>query len=451
MFSHACPRAVRRRLRVPFVALLAAAALSGCASRKREPLAAEALRDALADPWAQAPAVERADGIDLAEAERVALVLNPSLRAARLKARIPAEGALRAGRLDDPELDIDVMRIVEGVEQPWILGSAVAFTLPLSGRLGAEKAKANAEGRAALVEAWIAERETVRDLRRAWAEWTEASASVAIVDGTRARLDEIARIADRLAEEGELTNAEAGAFRIALAEHAIEVATLSAAERERRAGILRLMGLLPDAPATLASGGRTAVAVDADLSAVDVERLAPEVQLRRAEYDVAEEALQLEIRRQYPDLRLAPAYGREDGMDRLGGGLSVPLPIFDGNRRAIAEADATRAAARAAWEDSVQRAACDAAAARLRLVAAGERLAAVRDTLLPVAERRLADARRLVDLGEFNTLVLVDAVEADERARLSLVAAERDAALAAADLAFFAHSEPIAPSAETAP
>jgi len=173
--------------------------------------------------------------------------------------------------------------------------------------------------------------------------------------------------------------------------------------------------------------------------------------LRRAEYDVAEEALQLEIRRQYPDLRLAPAYGREDGMDRLGGGLSVPLPIFDGNRRAIAEADATRAAARAAWEDSVQRAVCDAAAARLRLVAAEERLAAVRDTLLPVAERRLADARRLVDLGEFNTLVLVDAVEADERARLSLVAAERDAALAAADLAFLAHSEPIAPSAETAP
>ena len=50
------------------------------------------------------------DGLTLAEAELVALVYNPDLRLARLKAGVAKASAEHAGRWDDPKLSIDVSR-----------------------------------------------------------------------------------------------------------------------------------------------------------------------------------------------------------------------------------------------------------------------------------------------------------------------------------------------------
>src|SRR5687768_15526793 len=73
------------------------------------------------------------DGLSLAEAEVVALFFNPSLRAARLKAAVPLASAEHAGRWEDPELVVDAERILQSVEDPWVLGGVLNFTLPLSG------------------------------------------------------------------------------------------------------------------------------------------------------------------------------------------------------------------------------------------------------------------------------------------------------------------------------
>ena len=81
------------------------------------------------------------DHLSLSEAESVALVFNPGLKTARLKAKVPLMGAKEAGRWDDPELDIDLLRIMENVKDPWIIGSSLSFTIPISGRLALYKDK----------------------------------------------------------------------------------------------------------------------------------------------------------------------------------------------------------------------------------------------------------------------------------------------------------------------
>ena len=64
-----------------------------------------------------------------------------------------------------------------------------------------------------------------------------------------------------------------------------------------------------------------------------------------ADYAAAEDDLQLEVARQYPDLHLGPGYAWNNGNagdDRWSLGLSLELPILDQNQGPIAEAEARR-------------------------------------------------------------------------------------------------------------
>ena len=64
-----------------------------------------------------------------------------------------------------------------------------------------------------------------------------------------------------------------------------------------------------------------------------------------ADYDIADQALRLEIANQYPAISLGPAYNYDHGVTKLPFSLALALPPWDLNRRAIAQAEASRAAA----------------------------------------------------------------------------------------------------------
>src|SRR5687768_8090871 len=84
----------------------------------RDPAAAEVVAYAkqLAARGYTPVSYDPADGLNLAEAEVVALFFNPELRLVRLKADVPRVGAAEAGRWEDPELEVDAERIIESVE-----------------------------------------------------------------------------------------------------------------------------------------------------------------------------------------------------------------------------------------------------------------------------------------------------------------------------------------------
>jgi outer membrane protein TolC len=84
----------------------------------------------------------------------------------------------------------------------------------------------------------------------------------------------------------------------------------------------------------------------ADLSSSQVRRQAllsrSDILQALADYAASQASLQLEIAKQYPDVRLTPGYQYDQGDNKWSLGLSVDLPVLNRNQGPIAEAMARR-------------------------------------------------------------------------------------------------------------
>lgn len=444
----------RRRIRMLAAAGLAAGAMAGCQSYEPVPLRlgehgaaflartpegteVAAFAKSLREQAAQG-AVERgrdfdlSDGVTIAEAEATAMVFNADLRVARLKAGVTQAGERNAGLWEDPTLGVDLTRIIQSVEHPWKIMSSVGITIPVSGRLEVEREKATAEHAAELARIVEQEWGTRIELRRAWVEWSALEAQRGATREFLTRLDEVVGVVDTLERAGEMARTEARLFRIERGTRQADLASIELREVEARATVVRLIGLSPTAPVTLTAmleptGGSEDVAAAREaLSARN-----PTVLVAVTEYEVAERALKLEVRKQYPDLTVGPGYGREDGDDELLLGVSLPIPVLNGNRRGIAEARAQRDVARAVVEGALERAMSELHAAEAQRRAAATAREGIEREIVPMVDAQYADTRRAAQLGELNTLVLLETLTRQHEAKVKLVEARRDEVLAA--------------------
>jgi cobalt-zinc-cadmium efflux system outer membrane protein len=133
------------------------------------------------------------------------------------------------------------------------------------------------------------------------------------------------------------------------------------------------------------------------------------MRLAKAEYAVAERTLDAEIRKQHPDLTVGAGPGTEEGDSRVLFGLGLPLPILNANRRAIAEARASRDVAKAAAEATYEELIGELSRARINYEAAQVRIEFLKNELVPLVDQQLNDAKRLARLGEFQTLISLEA------------------------------------------
>jgi cobalt-zinc-cadmium efflux system outer membrane protein len=440
----------------PSAAALAAAlhvSLSGCVSYESRPLQLDrtqrayllrALDGPVLDEWntlrgerSDAALFDPSDGVSLAEAEAVVLVFNRDLRNARLAAGVTQASAENGGLWRDPSLGVDFSQIVSGASQGLETIVTIGFTLPLSGRLELEKKRLGAGHAAQLARVAAREWEVVAALRRAW---TERAAIARHVEATRdvlARVEQVTAIVDRMEAAGELARIEARLFRI---EDAKLRARLSALESDLSRATHAIEAILDLPPATgrVLSGEfastslRLANARDTTLAALAETN--PAVVVARAEYEVAERRLEEEIRKQWPDLDLAPGYGEQDGDRQWVLGVGVALPILNGNRQGIAVAEAEREAARGRAEAELERALGALLAAEERVAQSLARREVLERTLVPLIEAQYEETREVARLGEVKTLVLLESLKQQLEARSELIAAHRDEALAAIDI-----------------
>ncbi|MEQ8819893.1 MAG: TolC family protein [Sumerlaeia bacterium] len=421
---------------------------TGCASYSRKPLLEDEFQQVLErrspveNTIVQGVSVDAYgpdDGLTLEEAELLALYLNPRLRSARRDAQVLSASARYANLWQDPEIGADALRILEDVEESWIAGASLSFTIPISGRLSVAKDQSKAEARAAIVEAWTEEQQVLLELRQTWAEWEAATETLSVNRSLYGDLQRLVELTNRREELGELIAAEAVAFRLAEARLRLAIEQIEAEKAQARLRVIDLLGLLPGADVALVPDEAHAPA-SADGPDVVYQR-SPQVLLAAARYHAAEERLRLEVRKQYPDINLGPLYGYEEGMSRLGLGFSIPIPILNANRQGIAEADAAREAARAEWEQAVQEALSAKAQAEAALAAAQQRVATLEETIVPLAAQQIDQARQLAELGELNTLLILEALQAEREAELDLIDAQADVQTAAVQLRFVVPDE----------
>lgn len=433
-----CARPPSRALALACLTLLAA----GCARYERQPLIAEEFRSALEGRSLEAFALAQPDrdasadspvALSASEAEIVALHLNPRLRSAREAAGVARVSADHAGYWDDPEFGVDALRVLESVDEPWIAGASLSFTIPISGRLAVAKDAAEAEARVALLEAWSEEQAVLRELREALADFEAARRSRVIVAEQLERLGALVALTNRREELGEMIAVEAVAFRLAEARLRLDLGGHESEEEQARSRALELLGLLPDAKVAFAfpeGGAELATPFDEE----DMAARCPAVLVAAARYEVAEERLRLEVRKQYPDIAIGPLYENEEGTSRLGVGLSLPIPILNGNRPGIAEAEAARQAARADWERAMQESLSALRRGESVLAAAEARLETLRSVVAPLANKQIEQARRLADQGEVNTLLILEALQSEREAALDLANAAASVSRAQAAL-----------------
>ena len=352
----------------------------------------------------------------LEDVAKVAVVGNSGLNKLRIESATAENVARESGWWEDPELDVDLMRIVNPSDNPWLGGASLSFSVPLSDALGLEKKAAFAYSRAAADEIIAAENEVASNAKMAAIRYLylkETVRTLAVFDEDE-RMKNAFAAAETLAEAGELATTEVAAAKRRRHEriHRLRQARDGADEAESE--LRKLLGVSPNTELVFASNPAESCPHDC----MPPERKAlsyvqhPRVRAALHRFDGGEAALEAEISRQYPDLKFGPAYSREEGLDRFGivGGIS--LPLWNRNRKAIAEAegkrDASRADALALWKEIVE----DVSAARKKLRRLLEHRA-------ENAAKSVQEVNALSDAGEIDALGFIAAREEILEARLS--------------------------------
>jgi CRISPR system Cascade subunit CasA len=376
------------------------------------------------------------DGLSLAEAELLALVYNPDLRLARQRAGIVTAVAEVAGLPDDPSVSAQVLHITENVPDEWVVTTGLAITIPISGRLDVEKERAGAAAAAALEEVARDEWSTVGALRHAWLAWSADRLEAEATDAIIAQLESVVASTSRLADAGELARTEATLFALEQDTRRARLTDLYGRIIAREQTIRSLLGLSPDASVELHP--TVAIEPPPGTEAEHVDRIGTGnlgLATLRSRYEVAEHALDLEIRKQIPDITLGPAYELDQGQSRVGFISGIPLPILNANKEGIARARAERELARALFETGYEQLVAQHAIARARMDAARARREILSATVVPLADRQVTDARTLVELGEGSALVLLESLSRAHETKLRLIDARRAEADAIVEIA----------------
>ncbi len=423
--------------------------LAGCQSYERAPLdlgshraivdlrlqqteQLSAFAERLAERRAGTPEpFDPTDGLSPEEGEVLALFYNPDLRLARLNAGVALADFENAGLWEDPVFGFDGAEILSPAD-PFEYGFTLSLTIPISGRLGVEKDRASAAYETELRKIVDAEWTTRAEVRRAWGTWTAASQRVELLRDAIWQIERISSITDRLESVGELSRVEGRLFRIELADERAEFVQAELQMVRSKMDLLGLMGLSPDAPIALETAfpGAEPPTVDDDISRLIEANTA--LAVRRAAYQVAEDSLRLEVRKQYPDITIGAGPGSEGEDDRLLLGFSIPIPSLNANRAGIAKARAMREVARVATEIEFERLIRELAGAKSTLTTARTRRELFESEIVPMVSEQGDEIERIAALGEVDTFLLLETVTRlfDTKSRLlELRLAELDASI----------------------
>jgi outer membrane protein TolC len=334
---------------------------------------------------------------DLRALTLAAFYFHPALDVARAQWRVAQAGEITAGARPNPAVSVGPqynLNAASGVT-PWLAFADFEIPIETAGKRGYRVAQARHLSQAARLNIVAAAWQVRSGLRDALLDWASASQRLELLRRQAALQEQALQRLDQKLAAGAIAGAEVLPHRIALQKARVEAGEAERLRAEARGRVaaalsvplaalvaVELPAALPDFPATnewtTAEARRAALHGRADLLAA------------LADYEASQAALQLEVARQYPDLKLGPGYEYDQGENKFGLLLGAELPVFNRNAGPIAAARARReeAAARFTALQARMLGEIDSALAATR--AAGEQLAKVDQWL---ATQRLQQER----------------------------------------------------------
>lgn len=414
---------------------MAACLAASCASYEPQPLDPRAILERV-DVARRTPAPDDAVAVDHEQALRWLAEHGPEVqevlatwRTAHERARIPTPWP-------NPQVMVGPQYGTGSgfTESAWTSMAQLTIRIPISDRLGAQDALDSARAESLRIDAVLRigelERAVLGDLAQLQLARLRADELGALADGAALAASVMAR---SVLDAGRGSALDAAVLELDAARARTDAV---AAERDVDVVLHRLasqLGVSAERLATLAPAiadwlPAAHVALDDPSLRERLLRNRPELVSLRADYEVAERALRLQIELQYPDLQLGPQYNAEPGGDLQVWGLSIQLlaPLFDRNQKAIAEALAHRDEVRTRYESATRKALAELDAAQRAVTRETERLANLREQVLPLANTHAALARRAAQAGEGDALRILEIERNARRLRAEALEAERD-------------------------
>ncbi len=351
----------------PARALLAAGVLlTGCSAQpyKPAPLSAEASASALesrslADPGlrsfeefqlGRAASTWPPDTWDFQSLSLAALYFSTELDTARARVAESQAELTTAGARPNPTLGV-----TPGIPSPYLLTLDLSFPLETAGKRRYRIESAQSSVLASQLDLAQAAWSVRAKVRAAMLEDIVAGETAeSLRSEVKTREDQVELI-ERMASLGESTRLQADAARIELSRAHAALGAAESEAAEARAALAAAIGV----PAAALQGLRLSwldlkhppPAESLPVAEIRREAVINRLDVRSAleQYAAAEADLRLQIAKQYPDIDIGPGYTYEEKRSYFTLGFSAAIPMFDRNRGPIAEAEARRLKAAAAF------------------------------------------------------------------------------------------------------
>ena len=358
-----------------------------------------------------------------------AFYYSPDLDAARAKWGTAKAGVISAAQRPNPTLQLPFQHTSDSSgRSPWTYGLGLDIPLETAGKRGYRMARAQQLSDAARFAIGSVAWQVRSRLRAQLLKLYAATRTASILEQQIEAQSQIAAMLQQRLAAGEASATEANQQRIALVRTRTALANAQQQMQDARAQVASAIGVPVDALEDIPISFAEFDTIYPDIPARDAQREAirnrADLLGALAEYEASQNALQLEVANQYPDIHLGPGYLWDQGATRIAFGVTgIALPILNQNQGPIAEAKARRAEA-AAKVISLQARAINQTGQALVAYRAALKSLSQSEALLSAQEQQLSSARNLYASGETDRLTLALAHQA-----LFVVTLERQNAL----------------------
>ena len=428
-------------LRLSTSALLAAALLGGCASYHPEPLSASAhlaasvaglnvARDQIALPALARYDFNPAKPLDATGLAILAVLNNPQLKAERARLGVAQAQAFDAGLLPDPQL---------GFSQDFpgnsVGASTSAYNLGLSYDIAAlithhaaHRAAQHAATQVNLQVLW-AEWQTVAQARLLYTRITGNAARLSLLEQERTLFAQRLKRSQAALAQGNVTRLDVDAQLVPL--QAL-TQTLQQIERQQlglQSQLHALLGLKADVPLSLAAPSEQAAPTGAQVDAAlnTLPHIRPDLMALQAGYAAQEQKVWQAVLGQFPAFNLGFTRARDTaGVNTVGFGVSISLPLFNRNQGVIATQRATRAQLQADYQARLDQADADVRQAQADIALLQQQRQTLQDALPALASADAA-AQQALQQGGMSLLEFINQRTAllDQRLALQANAQQR--------------------------
>jgi outer membrane protein TolC len=379
-------------------------------------------------PFLAPERIDFAQPLDPGAIAVLAVLGNPDLKAARVRAGVADAQAFAAGLLPDPTFSFGLDPVLSGPDMMLGITSSLGLDVNALRTRGVTRQQARAEARKVRLDLAWSEWQTSGQARLQAARIVALERQVGLDqqsrDSTQAMLDRILRAAGR----GDIAGDQLQGARVAAFDAAERLRTDEKDLGAARMELSKLMGFPPERAISLAAPPLPPPPPDTPTLFAIAQQRRTDLQALKAGYAAQEAAVHKAVLDQFPTLDLTVNANRDTaGNVTVGPAVSFTLPLWNRNRGGIAVERATRAALKTEYEARLFQTRAEIAAAVEGVrISRRQREAAL--ATLPAA-RRFAEAnRRAADRGDLSLATAATAEQAYRDKELQLAQAERDIA-----------------------